>query len=98
MVLVNILNGQGTKGIAALAKGIIEVAFGSNKNILKIIETKNADNFNYKKTRIIIFTSKAGTDKVAEDLKKLIGVGEISKSADSFDNVDITVIIGSDYK
>jgi N-acetylmuramoyl-L-alanine amidase CwlD len=98
MILVNILNGQGTQGIAALAKSSIEVAFGNDKNILKITETKNADNFNYKKTRIIIFTTKAGIDKIADDLKKLIGVGEISKSANNVDNVDITIIIGSDYK
>ena len=97
-ILVNILNGQGTQGIAALAKDNIGVAFGSNKNILKITETKDAGNFNYKKTRIIIFTTKSGIDKVADDLKKLIGVGEISKSTDNVDNVDITIILGSDYK
>jgi N-acetylmuramoyl-L-alanine amidase CwlD len=98
LILVNILNGQGTQGIAALAKDNIEVAIGNDKNILKITETKNADNFNYKKTRIIIFTTKAGIDKVADDLKKLIGVGEISKSTNNVDNVDITIILGSDYK
>jgi hypothetical protein len=97
-ILVNILNGQGTKGIAALARVKIETALGDDKNIIKIIETKDADNFNYKKTRIIIFTAKAGIDKVADDLKKLIGVGEISKSTDNADNVDITIILGSDYK
>jgi hypothetical protein len=97
-ILVNILNGQGTKGIAALARVKIEAALGDDKNIIKIIQTKDADNFNYKKTMIIIFTAKAGIDKVAGDLKKLIGVGEISKSTDNADNADITVILGSDYK
>jgi N-acetylmuramoyl-L-alanine amidase len=98
LILVNILNGQGTQGIAALAKNIIEVALGNDKDMLKITETKNADSFNYKKTGIIVFTKKAGIDKVADDLKKLIGVGEISKSANNVDNVDITIILGSDYK
>jgi hypothetical protein len=98
LILVNILNGQGTQGIAALAKNSIEVALGNDKNILKITETKNADNFNYKKSRIIIFTTKNGIDKVSDELKKLIGVGEISKSTNNVDNVDITIILGSDYK
>jgi N-acetylmuramoyl-L-alanine amidase CwlD len=97
-ILVNILNGQGIKGIAALARVKIETALGDDNNIIKIIETKNADNFNYKKTMIIIFNAKAGIDKVASDLKKLIGVGEISKSTGNADNVDITIILGSDYK
>jgi N-acetylmuramoyl-L-alanine amidase CwlD len=98
LIFLNILNGQGTQGIAALARDKIEGTLGSDKNIIKITETKNADNFNYKKTRIIIFTAKTGIDNIAEDLKKLIGVGEISKSTDNVDNVDITIVLGSDYK
>ncbi len=98
LILVNILNGSGTQSIAASAKEMIEKTFDNNKNLLKIIETKNADNFNYSKTRIIIFTKKTGIDTVANDLKKLIGVGEISKSTNNIDNVDISIILGSDYK
>ncbi len=98
LILVNILNGQGTKSIAASAKKMIEAALGNNKYLIKITEAKNADNFNYNKTRIIIFTEKTGIDNAANDLKKLIGVGEISKSTNNVDNVDISIIIGNDYK
>ncbi len=98
LIFLNILNGQGTQGIAALARVKIESALGNNKSIIKITETKNADSFNYKKTRIIVFTTKAGIDNVAADLKKSIGAAEILKSSNNVDNVDITIVLGSDYK
>jgi len=77
LVIVNILNGQGTLGIAAKVKSIIETGISKDKNIIKITEAKNADNFNYKKTRIIIFTKKTGIDNVANELKKLIDAREL---------------------
>jgi hypothetical protein len=98
LILANILNGQGTQGIAAKVKSKIETNFSKDKNIIKITEAKNADNFNYKNTKIIIFTTKTGISNIADDLKKLLGVGEISKSTNNVDNVDITIILGSDYK
>lgn len=97
LILVNILNGQGTQGIAAKAKSSLEAGFNESKNFIKVTEAKNADSFNYKDTRIIIFTDKTGINNVAEDLKKLLGKGEISKSSNNVDNVDITIILGSDY-
>jgi N-acetylmuramoyl-L-alanine amidase len=97
-ILINILNGQGTQGIAAKLKSKIETTLFNGENIFKITETKNADSFNYKVTKIIIFTGKTGVNDVADGLKKLLGVGEISKSANNVDNVDITIILGSDYK
>ena len=45
-----------------------------------------------------MFTTKTGINNIADDLKKLLGVGDISKSTNNVDNVDITIIIGSDYK
>jgi N-acetylmuramoyl-L-alanine amidase len=98
LILVNILNGQGTQGIAAKLKSKIEGVLVNGNNVIKITEATNADNFNYKNTRIIIFTAKTGINNIADDLKKLIGVGEISKSTNNVDNVDITIILGSDYK
>ncbi|MGZ8887796.1 MAG: DUF4214 domain-containing protein, partial [Nitrososphaeraceae archaeon] len=98
LILVNILNGQGTQGIAAKLKSKIEAAIVNGNNIIKITETKNADNFNYKNTKIIIFTAETGINNVADDLKKLLGVGEISKSTNNVDDIDITIILGSDYK
>jgi N-acetylmuramoyl-L-alanine amidase CwlD len=97
LIIVNILNGQGTPGIAAKVKSKIEADLSKYKNIIKIIEAKNADNFNYKNTKIIMFTAKTGINNIADDLKKSLGAGVISKSTNNVDNVDITIILGSDY-
>jgi len=98
LILVNILNGQGAPGIAAKVKSKIEMDLSKYKNIIKITETKNADNFNYKNTQILMFTTRTGINNIVDDLKKLLGIGEISKSTNNVDNVDITIILGSDYK
>jgi len=97
LILVNILNGQGTQGVAAKVKSKIEAGFNKDKNPIKVTEAKNADNFNYNNTRIIIFTDKTGVNNIAQDLKKFLGAGEISRSGSNVDNVDITIIIGNDY-
>ena len=98
LILVKILNGQGAPGIAAKVKSKIETDLSKYKNIIKITETKNADNFNYKNTQILMFTTRTGINNIVDDLKKLLGIGEISKSTNNVDNVDITIILGSDYK
>jgi hypothetical protein len=97
-VLVNVLNGQGTPGIAAKVKIEIETYTRNNGNGIKVTEAKNASSFGYRNTRIIIFTSRDGVNESAENLKKLLGVGDILKSAYNVDNVDITVVLGNDYR
>jgi len=97
LIKVNILNGRGTQGIAASAKLKVESSLNKDKKVIKVTETKNADSFGYKNTKIIIFTSKAGVEDTANNLKKLLGKGEIVKSSNNVDNVDITIIIGADY-
>ena len=44
-------------GIAATAKKIIEDNLNKSGKVLTVVEAKNADNFNYKQTKIIIFTN-----------------------------------------
>ena len=97
-ILINILNGQGAPGIAARTRSKIETEFNSEKNIIRVTETKNADSFSYKNTRIIIFSTKSGIDDMAEVLRNFLGTGEIVESQNNVDNVDISVILGSDYK
>ena len=94
---VNILNGEGTQGIAATAKGILEDNLNKDSKTINIKETKNADGFDYEVTKILVHTDKEGVSAMAENIKQALGVGTISESADNPDSVDITVIIGSDY-
>jgi len=94
---MNILNGEGTQGIASTVKGILEDSFNKDSNVIEVKETKNADNFSYNETKIIIHTDKSGIAEIANRIKDTLGVGIVSESADNPDNVDITVILGSDY-
>jgi polyisoprenyl-teichoic acid--peptidoglycan teichoic acid transferase len=94
---VNILNGEGTQGIAATVKGILEDSLNKNGKTIKVVEATNADNFSYSQTKIITFTDKEGIQDIAKKIKDVLGVGVISSSTNNVDKVDITVIIGSDY-
>ena len=94
---VNVLNGEGTQGIAATVKGILEDNLNKNGKTIKVVEATNADNFSYSQTKIITFTDKEGIQDIAKKIKDVLGVGVISSSTNNVDKVDITVIIGSDY-
>jgi len=94
---VNVLNGEGTQGIAATVKGILESNLNKNTKTINVIKATNANNYGYKGTKIITFTNKAGIQDMAKKIKDILGVGVISASTDNVDKVDITVIIGSDY-
>jgi len=94
---MNVLNGEGTTGIAATVKGILEDNLNKNGKTIKVVEATNADNYNYSQTMIITFTDKEGIQDIAKKIKDVLGVGVISDSTNNADKVDITVIIGSDY-
>lgn len=95
--ILNILNGEGTGGIALTVKSILEKELNKVQKTINVQETKNADNFKYTATKIITSTDKAGIKEMAESIKKTLGVGAISESSTNPDKVDITIIIGSDY-
>ena len=97
VVKLNILNGEGTGGLATTAQEIIEDHFSGSDPAIEVVETKNADNWNYEQTEIIIFTSKAGVEELAQQLQEVLGAGVISKSDNNVDNVDISIILGSDF-
>jgi hypothetical protein len=94
---LNILNGEGTQGIASTAKDILEKNLNKETKTIEIKETKNADSFNYNVTKILIHSDKEGIEDVASKIKDVLGVGTISSSSDNPDKVDITIIIGSDF-
>ena len=97
IIKINILNGEGTAKLAFTAKGIIESYFNEDGKILEVVETKDADNWNYTQTKIIIFTSGEGVNTLAQQLQERLGVGVIEYSDNNVDNVDISIILGSDY-
>lgn len=87
---VIILNGSGMPGVARKAADSL---LGKD---FKIIDVKNADNFNYPVTQIVIYNDKKS--KAAEEVKKLLGQGSISKKNTPQDVVDIVVILGKDFE
>jgi anionic cell wall polymer biosynthesis LytR-Cps2A-Psr (LCP) family protein len=97
IIKINILNGEGTAKLAFTVKGIIESYFNEDGKILEVVETKDADNWNYTQTKIIIFTSGEGVNTLAQQLQERLGVGVIEYSDNNVDNVDISIILGSDY-
>ena len=87
-IKIEILNGSGSEATATKVKKAL-----SNKGykITKVTTTTTTA-----KTTII---NKTDVDEQFEqDIKSILGVGNISTSSVSSNNVDITIIIGKDYK
>ena len=92
-----ILNGEGTAKLAATVQGILEDHFNTDEKIIEVKETRDADNWNYAQTEIIIYADDEGIEAFAQQIQERLGVGVIKKSDNNIDNVDITVLLGSDY-
>jgi hypothetical protein len=85
---VIILNGCGVPGIGG------EVAGKLIENGFRVVDIKNASNFNYYETIISFSTDKR---RKAEKVKELLGVGILKRENITSGFVDITVIVGADY-
>ncbi|MGM0365246.1 MAG: LCP family protein [Actinomycetota bacterium] len=97
LIQINILNGEGTTGLASTVEEILVEKINDPSPVMEVIETKNADSWDYTQTKIIVFTSREGVSELAQDIQQQLGVGAIESSDDNVDNVDITIILGSDY-
>lgn len=87
---VIILNGNGLPGIARSAAD--KLLAGD----FRIIDIKNAANFNYQKTEIITYTDLG--NKYVKTVKQSLGVGIIKKNQIPQDVTDLVVILGKDYQ
>jgi len=87
---VIVLNGVGTGGLAG------KVALKLIKGGYEVIDVKNANGFNYKKTLIITYSQ--AMQKKALAMQKLLGYGNIMLELDKQGLTDMTVIVGKDYK
>ena len=87
-IKIEILNGTGSKETLTNVKKMLQ-KIGYN-----VVETTNTSTTS--KTTII---NKTDVDtQFTDNIKELLGVGNISTSSVSSSNVDITIIIGKDYK
>jgi LytR cell envelope-related transcriptional attenuator len=88
---VQVLNGNGQPGIGQeLADRLIGHGF-------KVVISSNARNFNYDKTLIIQYDDTERGDRIAEQARSLIGLGEVQISENQQGIVDLTIVVGKDF-
>ena len=86
---VIVYNGAGQPGIAGdAAQKLIRGGF-------RVIDTKNADRFDYKTTTVVV---QRGPLQKGEDVVKVLGAGTVKEKRTDQDVSDIVVIIGRDYQ
>jgi len=84
---VEVLNGNAISGIAhKIAKDLELQGF-------EIVNLGNADNFNYEKTKIIVYSKEVNLDN---EFKKLFKDFEIVKEYQTNANLDLVIILGKD--
>ena len=87
-VRVIIYNGVGTPGIGGLAaQQLISAGF-------RVVDTKNADNFDYLTTTIVV---QSGRLEHGQAVRDALGVGDVMQQSSDQDVADVIVIIGQDY-
>jgi hypothetical protein len=85
---VIVFNGSGTPGIAGkAAQQLIRLGF-------RVVDSRNADNFDYKRTEILLYH---GSKADAARIHDALGVGDIRQVDAPQGITDIIVVIGHDY-
>lgn len=87
-VTVIVYNGAGTAGIAGIA------AQELIRSGLRVVDTKNADRFDYETTQIVV---QNGDEASGEAVRDVLGVGEMVMQPADQEVADVIVIIGKDY-
>lgn len=89
---VQILNGNGLPGVGQDVAD--ELADGS----YRIVLTGNADDFNYRTTRIVVYSEEREILEAAQDVQeRLGGIGTIERSGTPQSVVDLTIVVGHDF-
>ncbi|MBN2405194.1 MAG: LytR C-terminal domain-containing protein [Coriobacteriia bacterium] len=88
IIRVIVYNGAGIPGIAGEAAQVFI------RNGMRVVDTKNADRFDYEETLIVV---QDGVVENGQRVKDVLGVGTIVDQASEQDVADIIVIIGADY-
>jgi hypothetical protein len=85
---IKILNGVGVPGIGGeAAKPLIKAGY-------RIIDTTNANTFDFKHTLIVMYRTDTAH---AEEIRKVLGVGRIVHGTMAQDVVDVIVVVGKDF-
>lgn len=85
---VILYNGAGKPGIAGVA------AQQLIRNGFRVVDTKNANNFGYKQTIVIV---QSGPASQGDKIVSVLGAGVVKEQPSEQDVADVIVIIGKDY-
>ena len=88
---VQVLNGNGVPGIGQ------QVAEALQPGGFRLVDPGNASSFDVPRTRILVYDDSPAQVAAAQEIRELLGVGEIEVSEVPVSVVDITVIVGLDY-
>ncbi|MCX8007628.1 MAG: LytR C-terminal domain-containing protein [Coriobacteriia bacterium] len=88
-VSVVVYNGAGVPGIAG------DVAQRLIREGMRVVDTKNADRFDYPETLIV--EQREGSE-AGERIRSILGVGKVMSQPSEQEVADIIVIVGKDYK
>ncbi|MCL5071748.1 MAG: LCP family protein, partial [Actinobacteria bacterium] len=95
---LSVFNGVGVKGIAAKTSELLkDLKFDDGKLKYNVTTVGDADNYNYAVTQIILKSGEQNIMTAAEDIKKILKVGNIATQQGSTQSTDIVVIIGKDF-
>jgi anionic cell wall polymer biosynthesis LytR-Cps2A-Psr (LCP) family protein len=88
---VRVLNGAGEPGVGSeVANKLIDEGY-------RVVDTKNADSFDYAETQLIVYSTNSQKLAMVTKIKNMLGVGKIVSNNLPQDVADLTVIIGKDY-
>lgn len=88
---LEIRNGNGRPGAGQrVAQLLIPLGF-------RVVLTGNADRFDHRETRILIYDDDPEQLAVAEEIQAALGVGRIELSQVPQDIVDVTIVVGQDF-
>ena len=86
---VIVYNGSGEPGVAGqAAQDLIRGGF-------RVIDTKNADRFDYETTQIVV---QGGDTEAGERVREVLGVGELVDVPADQEVADVIIIVGADYE
>lgn len=89
VVRVIVYNGAGVPGIAGeAAQQLIRGGF-------RVVDTKNADNFDYAETQVVV---QNGDESSGTDVIEVLGTGTVTVQPSDQQVADIIVIVGKDFK
>jgi len=88
-IRVVVFNGSGKPGIAG------EAAQELIRAQIRVVDTQNADRFDYAETKIVV---RRGDAAVGEKVRKALGVGKVVLDPSDENVTDVVVVVGKDYQ